>query len=126
MRDRLIELINNYPCMSTAEDCFMESISDDLADYLLENGVIVAPCKVGDKVYYISSRYEKRGRRNVHVYFVEEGEVDSITVGDSGIPQIEVSNGENEWSLFDSEEDFGVIVFSTREEAEQALKEGAE
>ena len=46
MRDRLIELINNYPCISTAEDCFMESISADLADYLLANGVIVLPCIV--------------------------------------------------------------------------------
>lgn len=54
-RERLIELIGNYPCMSTAEDCFMESIASDLADYLLANGVIVPPCKVGDKVYYISA-----------------------------------------------------------------------
>lgn len=53
MKNRLIELINNYPCMSTAEDYFMESISDDLADYLLANGVIVPPCKVDDTVYEI-------------------------------------------------------------------------
>jgi hypothetical protein len=53
MKDRLVELINSYPCMSTAEDCFMESISDDLADYLIANGVVVLPCKVGDIVYLI-------------------------------------------------------------------------
>ena len=40
-RERLIELINKYPCMSTAKDCFMESIAEDLADYLLANGAIV-------------------------------------------------------------------------------------
>lgn len=50
MRDRLIELINNYPCMSTAEDCFIESISSDLADYLLANSVIVPPCKIDGEV----------------------------------------------------------------------------
>lgn len=52
MRDRLVELINNYPCMSTAEDFFLESIATDLADHLIENGVIVPPCKVGDIVLW--------------------------------------------------------------------------
>ena len=120
MRDRLIKLLLDTGMLESESRCKIA------AGELIGDGVIVPPCRVGDKVYYISSRYEKRGRRNVHVYFVEEGEVDSITVGDSGIPQIEVSNGENEWSLFDSEEDFGEIVFLTREEAEQALKGGAE
>jgi hypothetical protein len=40
-KERLVELISDYPCMSTAEESFMESIADDLADYLLANGVII-------------------------------------------------------------------------------------
>ena len=46
--DRLIDLID-------------EAINDEetsysnIADYLLENGVIVPPCKVGDTVYWISN-----------------------------------------------------------------------
>ena len=30
------------------------SFTDYLADYLLEHGVIVLPCKVGDTLWYIS------------------------------------------------------------------------
>ena len=41
MKERLVQLINSYPCMSTAEDNFLESISADLADYILANGVVV-------------------------------------------------------------------------------------
>ena len=115
MYDRLVELLFQTGMLESESRCKIA------AEDLIADGVIVPPCKVGDKVYYISSRYEKRGRRNVHVYFVEEGKVDSIIVGGSGIPQIDVCNGENEWSLFDSKEDFGEIVFLTREEAENAL-----
>lgn len=56
-KERLVELISDYPCMSTAEESFMESIADDLADYLLESGVIVPPCKVGDIVYEVVAHY---------------------------------------------------------------------
>ena len=49
MRDRLVELIKNYPCMSTAEECFMESIAEDLADHILADGWMRPPCKVGWK-----------------------------------------------------------------------------
>ena len=36
-----------------------------LADYLLEHGVIVLPCKVGDRVYEVT------GRKTVSVYKVK-------------------------------------------------------
>lgn len=47
-RDRLICLIMgaNSPCVSLAE-------GERIADHLLDNGVIVPPCKVGDTVYEI-------------------------------------------------------------------------
>ena len=46
-RERLIELLDNY-----MGNEFLKN--DGLADYLLANGVIVPPCKVGDTVYYVS------------------------------------------------------------------------
>ena len=55
MRDRLIELLNkkyDHFC----DQCGVNKDShytDNLADYLLENGVIVPPCNVGDTVYVI-------------------------------------------------------------------------
>jgi hypothetical protein len=47
MRDRLMALINDvvHPCHAGA-----------LADYLIENGVIVPPCKVGGYAICIGRR----------------------------------------------------------------------
>ena len=42
MRDRLIDLLHD-------SDLSLDSVR--LADHLLANGVIVPPCKVGDKLY---------------------------------------------------------------------------
>ena len=50
-RDRLIELIKKgeweYLCSTGRSPRY-----DFAVDYLLANGVIVPPCKVGDKVYF--------------------------------------------------------------------------
>lgn len=51
MRDRLIELIEQHGDKRLAKHIPMTS--EGLADYLLANGVIVPPCKVGDKVWFI-------------------------------------------------------------------------
>ena len=79
---------------------------DDIVDSLLENGVIVPPCKVGDTVYipYISTVIEKK--------------VCSIVFQK---PFYTVYCGGT--SLRFSEEDFGKTVFLTRDEAEKALGE---
>ena len=44
MRDRLIELIEKW---------FKKPTTKYLADYLLANGVVCPPCKVGDVVYCV-------------------------------------------------------------------------
>ena len=49
MRDRLIELLSNAPA-----DFDGNRNVCTLAEHLLENGVIVPPCKVGDKLYWIT------------------------------------------------------------------------
>ena len=46
MRDRLIELIESARYWGSGT-------SAEIAEYLLANGVIVPPCKVGDTVYRI-------------------------------------------------------------------------
>ena len=60
-RDRLIELIlqgENEADKKGIANCQMYNLEKAkiLADYLLANGVIVPPCKVGDTVYYFSHR----------------------------------------------------------------------
>lgn len=46
MRDRLIELLGDY------------LYSEQIADHLIANGVILPPCKVGDKVWLINNPRE--------------------------------------------------------------------
>ena len=62
-RDRLIELIkqgeNNTPCAENEDiDCTEINcgacVRGGIADYLLANGVIVPPCKVGNTIYKTS------------------------------------------------------------------------
>ena len=72
------------------------SFTEYLAEYLLEHGVIIPPCKVGDTVYSIEMRIvDKRVKYKVcEIPF-------SLTLWESG------------WK----------DIFLTREEAERALKE---
>ena len=65
MRNRLIELLGkadeateiltgDFPSYEEELQAFYSSI----ADYLLDNGVIVSPCAVGDKAYFITKNSE--------------------------------------------------------------------
>ena len=136
MRERLVELLRaidkdatitcpRYSSESTLEDCKgcqydKEDGSCDYvereADYLLENGVIVPPCKVGDVVYFV-------GRNNGKPM----GAIDELVI--VGIEKIK--HGFNAKAKFkDNENVFKIMnfsidnygFFSTREEAKQALK----
>ena len=71
------------------------SFTDYLADYLLEHGVIVLPCKVGDTLYCESAI---KG----HITYLKAPDL--------------------EW-IFENREIFEKEIFPTREEAEKALKE---
>ena len=71
------------------------SFSDWLPDFLLANGVIVAPCKLGDPIYRVCAPKNIRQRPNVRKL--------NLT-----------------WNnLRKSLEDFGTLVFLTEEEAER-------
>ena len=105
MRERLIELLRQsgitwYP--------------SKVADYLLENGVIVPPCKVGDIVYCIIKGFSgvMRGRVCSFILTDKKTTIHCAIDGYFGqdFPYCE----------------FGKTVFLTKEEAEKALKGGAE
>ena len=60
-RDRLIELIQNALAAYGTEanaDCKPQ---DFIADFVLANGVIVPPCKVGDIVYILEEKCKYSG-----------------------------------------------------------------
>lgn len=103
MRDRLIELMRQaefayldfskmYPCE--------KSLTDFTADYLLENGVIVPPCKLGKTIFWV--RRSGRYQRYIHKSKLTFSNLKRVL------------------------ECWGKTVFFTREEAEKALKGGAE
>lgn len=98
------------------------TIAIDTLEKLEEKKLVELPCKVGDTVYYLGGHYE-RHKTKVYVNEVIKGIVDHITIGQKGVPQIDVCNDENAWTTFDCVDDFGKTVFLTREEAEKKLEE---
>ena len=92
-RERLTALL-----MAGAGDCLGKGGAlncTKLADYLIEHGVIVLPCKAG-KILYCESAIK--------------GYITYLVAPDL------------EW-IFENREIFGKEIFLTREEAEKALKE---
>lgn len=93
-RERLVELILNSGVIEQFFD-YEEQEAERLADYLLENGVIVPPCKVGDMAYAVDDGVVYKERIN---FF------DLSVFTDNGV--------------YSGEE-----IFATYEAAERALKE---
>ncbi|MEE0982184.1 MAG: hypothetical protein U0K91_10895 [Acutalibacteraceae bacterium] len=51
-REKLIDLLDDG-CYKACSDASGKKVNEVLADYLLENGVTILPCKVGDILYSI-------------------------------------------------------------------------
>ena len=112
-RERLIDLIREAKKYTKNANSDLER-NMIFAEYLLENGVIIPPCKVGDRVYEIT------GRKTVSVYKVRaiRAELFGLFI---------------EWDIVEgfvwqslsgiNADEIGKTVFLTREEAERALKE---
>jgi hypothetical protein len=98
-REKLIELIQG-----AVKGLLWDDIAELIADYLLSNGVIVPPVKMGDKLYNKHSLVDDCCYWKVkHI---------SIFADESGF----VDDSDN-WYSF---EDFGKTVFLSREDAEKA------
>ena len=119
MKDRLIELIKGS-CKKVGDyiaRCDVMPTSDEIcevrANYLIENGVIVPPCKVGDVVY------------SVFEDDVIEDEIILIEVTESAI-YLSTCTERYMWvNGYLYSEMLDQKLYITKEEAEQALK-GAE
>ena len=101
MHDRLIDLL--WKIYSTKIPTM-----GDLADYLLANGVIVPPCKVGDKVWFI---------RDSTILLSMAKWIETNAYG--WCVCCEYPPMSTFAFKFD---DFGKTVFLTREDAEKALR----
>lgn len=112
MRDRLVELILQSDPIKERDldDEWYDGEIEDIADHLLENGVIVPPCKVGDVVYEIN--------RNG----ILEMEIAQIKITERYI-MFDCIDVILDYEDFFYESDIGKTVFVTRDEAERALRE---
>ena len=126
MRDRLIELLLKCDKESDVLSCYNErpkriQAAEIIADYLLANGVIVPPCKVGDTVYISENPYTFLPLRKV-----AEGEVVSIHLHEHGlfIRVLFDTKRINGCADYNLDWKLGKTVFLTKEEAEQAMKGG--
>ena len=122
MRDRLIKLLNgkyDHFC----DQCGVNKDSrytDDLADHLLDNGVIVPPCKVGDTVYAL---WNVPTEAKYIVYCAEVKKISQYTKNCRLTSVIEIEpiefRGRRKEYQFD---EIGKTVFLSEAEAKYALK----
>ena len=106
-RERLIEILNEW---GNKENDGVRA--ESIADYLLENGMIVPPCKVGTPLYFLSGDLEKCEiiESSSWLYIVDS------------LGRITIEETLHELCYkYDYDYVFGVTVFSTYEEAEKAL-----
>ena len=150
MRDKLIELIKKAKTKvafySTDGTLIREykrhivemSEAKELADYLLENGVIILPCKIGDTVYYIENNTEACINCKYYSTFYGMDEIcdknkdfemypttSDSPLCDKQFYEIKELKPTLNW-IFNHRNEFGKTVFLNRKEAEQALKEKGE
>ena len=110
-RDRLIELIHD-------SDYSLNSVG--LADYLIANGVIVPPCKVGNTVYV---PWRWNGEHGIAVANVQEIKIydsknHSMFLIDLQSDDEEFNQSFGGWKL---DKSIGETIFLFYEEAEKAL-----
>ena len=120
MRDRLVELIKQARQRTKNANCDIER-KMLFADYLIENGVIVPPCKVGETVYYIHETYWDQNYKD----YIDTKELKEDVVQIVECPEL-ITNLmleviEFDWDLFNNW--LNGEIFLTKDQAEQKLKE---
>lgn len=106
MRDRLVGLLFKPFIKHKINEL---SDTGDIADHLIENGVIVPPCKVGDTVWVDDFMWGLIPCKVDRPYHCVCGE-----------------NGSCTFEMSFTDDDIGKTVFLTKEDAEQKLKGGAD
>lgn len=114
MRERLKELLLGKS-IDTAED------AEYVANHLIENGVILPPCKVGDTIYKLQAdgRIVKGTVLSIHQNLVgnKQGRWIVTSWFDNYYADSQKTAFECGTHLYSPFEDFGKTVFLTREEA---------
>ena len=119
MRDRLVELVDE--AFEKCDDYFGTPSVVQVVDYLLENGVVVPPCNVGETVYYIHETYWDKNYKD----YIETKELKEDVVQIVECPELKTNLmlevKEFDWDLFNNW--LNGEIFLTKDQAEQKLKE---
>lgn len=102
VREKLVEILR--------KPIFPHELVDPIeavADYLLDSGITVLPCNVGDKIYYID-RYTGK---------IDDDTVKFLTITKNGIKPILTSHNIKFWDFYE----LGKTAFFTKDEAEATL-----
>ena len=117
-KEKITEILKNYTKKNNISASSV--ILEEYAEELIANGVIVPPCKVGDKVYI---PWEYGGTRGIAFFDV------TFIIFDSQKPYIKTDFDTDDngfWELYNGGvfyfDDFGKTVFLTKEEAEEKLR----
>lgn len=109
-REKLKELIANIPPVIFNGDEYQVEVTEEyarhIADHLLANGVIVPPCKVGDRVWAVR---DYKGHKHAQEGIVSE----MFFTSDMKLMIVVKAIARGFW---------GKTVFLSREEAKKALK----
>lgn len=108
--EKLIDLTQISLNENIGKSC---QLAENIADYLLANGVVVMPCKYGDTLYDIGefiADYDSPEIYEIKANFITVWEYD-------GRVRFTIDGMDYMY------EDFGKTVFLTKEEAEKALAE---
>ena len=141
MKNRLKDLIKDT--LQEWECEVSDETIDQISDHLIENGVIVPPCKVGETVYAITKKHPCYACRTVSDYcqrdchrfgnktelVVKEGLVEAVLLfSNSNEMRIAIPTTKYLMRHYITKRlsDYGNTVFLTREEAEKALAERSE
>ena len=123
-KERLIERENQYLLVRRQRK--VANVKEDVecnADYLLDNGVLAPPCKIGDTVYVNIQYMLPDGSCRTEGPVV--GQVCSMYFDKDG-NEIEIEGDDpyfEKASIYRSSADFGNNVFLTKEEAEKAIEQ---
>ena len=119
MRDRLIELLKEsgliHQCAENYND--VDYYTGKIADYLLANGVIVPPCYIGQEIWHNTKHYDGRIE-------TRKGKVSMLQQKADKSWKIRITVRSSVWDF--SPDEIGVRYFFSKEDAEKALKGGAE
>jgi hypothetical protein len=116
MKNKLIDLLLDCDKAHEVLDCFNDRSTKKqtagiIADFLLANGIIVPPCKVGDTVWFNTYKNSATVCVGIQPHTVDCIDVNMICDTSALVPT----------RLPYSE--FGTSVFLTKEEAERHLEE---